>query len=142
MLLTFDAGPALAAFIQEGPAKPITSGEGGLVGIKEMKYEVSLLSPRLKAVEDELRKSLKAALPADMVPSISLAVREIPLTVSRKVDRAALKKLGREELLHRLSTDLKQDQTRLESKSRHDAESFMREQWKDVLRLESALTNQ
>jgi amino acid adenylation domain-containing protein len=137
-VVDLDAGPALAAFIQEAQAKPTVSENRNMTDIEGIKHDELLTSPQFNAIEDRLRKSLEAILPAYMVPSLFLVVREIPMTVSRKVDRAELKRLGREEFTRRLSRDIEQRHPVRDSKSWEGAESLLREQWKNVLRLDSA----
>jgi amino acid adenylation domain-containing protein len=134
-VLEVDSGPILAAFIENGQTGPMALENGGNEITKEVQPEVSAMSPWLKEIEQRSKRSLEAALPAFMVPSVFLSVRKLPLTVSQKIDRAALKRLGREASLRQRSMTTLGGQIANGSASGDGAEEYLRDQWKDILRL-------
>jgi len=132
-----DTGPILAAFIENAQTGPMTLQNEGVAKTK-VQTEVYTMSPRLKEIEERLKKSLEAVLPAFMVPSAFFFVRKLPLTVSQKIDRAALKRLGREACLRQRSITTMGDQIPHGPISGDGAEEYLRNQWKDILRLDLA----
>jgi amino acid adenylation domain-containing protein len=131
-MIDFDTGPALAAFIGNAPTGYVAPRNGEENRVKEQKPEASAMSLLSKALEERLRESLEATLPAYMVPSVFLSLREIPMTVSQKIDRTALKRLGWEACLRQRST---KSSTARGSRSENDAEDYLRRQWGEILGL-------
>jgi amino acid adenylation domain-containing protein len=131
-----DTGSILAAFIENAKIGSMMLEIEGIAETKELQSEVSTTSPRVREIKERLKKSLEAALPAFMVPSAFFFVRKLPLTASQKIDRTSLKRLGREAWLRQRSINTMGDQISHGPTSGDGAEKYLRDQWKDILRLD------
>jgi len=136
-VIEFDTGPALVAFIENTGLVSVGPEDGERGRIERCQPKESAMRLHPKAVEESLKKSLEAALPKYTVPSAFLSVRKIPMTVSQKIDRLALKRLGREVCLRQRSVHTTKERLPRASKSENSTEAYLVQQWEDILRLDS-----
>jgi amino acid adenylation domain-containing protein len=130
-----DSGSALAAFIEGSQADHLSlpNGENGVM--KQHIPETPAPHPLSRVIEGTLRKSLEQTLPAYMVPSIFIAIDRLPMTVSQKIDRAALKRLGRDACLRQFSALPIEGSSPNTLGSENNVVDSLRDQWTEVLRL-------
>ncbi len=93
------------------------------------------MDPQLKRIAGKLKISLEATLPAYMVPSAFLCVHRLPMTVSQKIDRGALKRLGREACMLQRSIESIVPQTHGSPRGESGPEAYLCDQWEDILHL-------
>ncbi len=132
-VIEFDTGPSLVAFIAVAQAGSMQADHLENREIRQMNMEVVIMD-QLEGVAGRLKVSLKAILPAYMVPSIFLSVHKIPMTLSQKIDREALKKLGRETCMLQRFMKPEGPQTRI-SKGESEPRDYLHNQWEDILHL-------
>ena len=124
-VIEIDSGSSIVAFLRSDErVHEKTSNEAS----------VQLLAEKFTTLEESLRKSLTLTLPPYMVPSILYLIREIPMSLSGKTDRAALKRMGVDAhhlRVRQYTSDAPESQV-----PKSDTLEWLQEQWARVLRLE------
>jgi aryl carrier-like protein len=99
--------------------------------------EIAPLSDRQRAIVAEVLAALSQALPQHMLPSAVIPVREMPLNLSRKIDRSRLRQMGSSLSLEELAL-FGPGQAEEKEAPTNPAEEQLRTLWADVLGLPAA----
>ncbi|KAJ5742224.1 hypothetical protein N7533_011633 [Penicillium manginii] len=100
--------------------------------------EIAPLSDRQRAIVAEVLAALSQALPQHMLPSAVIPVREMPLNLSRKIDRSRLRQMGSSLSLEELAL-FGPGQAEEKEAPTNPAEEQLRTLWADVLGLPGCL---